>query len=193
METPGVPDPKTRVEKQVDCAIFGASLRGVELGGDCPVCRTPVMLSVTQGQATARGNADLVPEDRLCAKCGRSLGGLPSDGFCPECRMPIAQSAPVAVASGAKVREDRPCLVCGYNIKGLETEGSCPECGTPVARSLRGFLLRYSAPDYLRTLMIGIIIVEDMLIVEIVFGLGVMVYSMANGFSTAMKFKASST
>jgi hypothetical protein len=54
-------------------------------------------------------------------------------------------------------REDVPCLNCGYNLRGLTRDGACPECGTPVQRSLQGNLFIFSAPEYLRALVMGLV------------------------------------
>jgi hypothetical protein len=73
---------------------------------------------------------------------------------------PPPDAAPDLVELVAVVPGDRPCLVCGYNIRDLPINSVCPECGTPLARSLRGNLLRYSAPDYLATLHRGALLAE---------------------------------
>jgi hypothetical protein len=70
-----------------------------------------------------------------------------------------------------RVPDDRPCLVCGYNLRSIAVSGHCPECGTPVERSLRGILLRYSAPDYVAMLRRGITLVEASLFLQIVVGI----------------------
>jgi hypothetical protein len=175
------PPQSLQIDTDVNCAICGRSLRGVAVSGECPTCRTPVSVSLknretgkTPFQAPS-GPGDLVTEDRPCIKCGKNLKNLPREGFCPECRTPIPQSAPVTVIRGERVKEDRPCLICGYNIKGIQTEDNCPECGTPIARSLRGFLLRYSAPEYLQTLRRGITIVEVSILLQILFTVGTVV------------------
>jgi hypothetical protein len=51
---------------------------------------------------------------------------------------------------------DLPCRQCGYNVRGLSPAGACPECGARVALSLRGDLLRYSQPQWLRKLQRGV-------------------------------------
>lgn len=57
------------------------------------------------------------------------------------------------------VADSRPCLACGYDLKGLSAEGVCPECGAAVARSLKGNLLEFAAPEYLRTLNLGTLLI----------------------------------
>jgi hypothetical protein len=52
------------------------------------------------------------------------------------------------------------CRRCGYDLKGLPMSGDCPECGLEVVRSLRGNLLEYSDPAYLRRLGTGALLVE---------------------------------
>ena len=54
------------------------------------------------------------------------------------------------------VRDELPCRKCGYNLRGLHVEGRCPECGTPVGVSVMGELLRYSDPNWVRTLARGV-------------------------------------
>ncbi len=183
---PNSPDAQV-VSQDVNCQICGKSVRGLPINGDCPNCKTPVALSVANSPLApaAAANNELVQGDRLCVKCGRNLRHLPADGFCPECRTPIRESAPIEIVSGQKVADDRPCLVCGYNLKGLETSGNCPECGTTVARSLRGFLLRYSAPEYIETLRRGILLVEVTLILKIVVGAGLLIFAIATGAAAA--------
>lgn len=51
---------------------------------------------------------------------------------------------------------DLPCRQCGYNVRGLAPGGVCPECGRRVALSLRGDLLRYSQPRWVRKLQRGV-------------------------------------
>ncbi len=47
------------------------------------------------------------------------------------------------------------CLSCGYDLSGLPETGVCPECAAPIERSLRGNLLRFASPAYLKTLRTG--------------------------------------
>lgn len=55
---------------------------------------------------------------------------------------------------------DRACLHCGYDLTSLRSDRECPECGTPVERSLRGRLLRYSAPEHVAKLHKGVLLAE---------------------------------
>jgi hypothetical protein len=57
-------------------------------------------------------------------------------------------------AHGA-VAWDVPCQGCGYNLRGLPAAGQCPECGAPAAASLRGNLLQFSRPEWIRQLSRG--------------------------------------
>jgi hypothetical protein len=75
---------------------------------------------------------------------------------------------PVPVTIEGPLEEDRWCLSCGYNLRGLDAaEGACPECGTPVWRSLQGNLLKFSSPDYLRALHLGVFIILVAILVRI--------------------------
>ncbi|MBL0869363.1 MAG: hypothetical protein IBJ18_02170 [Phycisphaerales bacterium] len=47
------------------------------------------------------------------------------------------------------LQNDQPCIKCSYNLRGLPIAGTCPECGSLVSDSLRGFNLRFAAPEYL--------------------------------------------
>ncbi|MBT8486046.1 MAG: hypothetical protein KJO43_10730 [Phycisphaerae bacterium] len=60
------------------------------------------------------------------------------------------------------------CRACGYNLQGLEPDGLCPECSTPTARSLRGDLLKYCAPSWLRRLQVGLLWIIVGIIVQAV-------------------------
>jgi len=66
---------------------------------------------------------------------------------------------PIPGETSFVVTGESPCLACGYNLKGLSTFGRCPECGASVERSLRGNLLRFADPDYVKRLHLGAIIV----------------------------------
>jgi hypothetical protein len=59
------------------------------------------------------------------------------------------------VPSNAILASDHACFKCGYNLRGLAYAGSCPECGTSVSDSMRGILLQYANPDYLRSVLTG--------------------------------------
>lgn len=53
------------------------------------------------------------------------------------------------------IDNDLPCWRCGYNLRGMTEDRACPECGTAVGRSLLGDQLRFSDPDWVRTLARG--------------------------------------
>lgn len=63
---------------------------------------------------------------------------------------------PAQPMSSEPLTSDAPCRKCGYNLRGLNLDGRCPECGTPVGLSLYGDLLRYSDPNWVRTLYRGV-------------------------------------
>ncbi|MCC6676675.1 MAG: hypothetical protein IT436_05980 [Phycisphaerales bacterium] len=88
----------------------------------------------------------------------------PADGLPDE---PLLETAP-ARAPGSVVDFDQACIRCGYNVRGLPTTGLCPECATPVADSLRGFLLRYAAPEYRRRLVGALGLVTNGILILIV-------------------------
>lgn len=87
-----------------------------------------------------------LPPSMQCPGCSYDLSGLGDASKCPECGKDIAPS----VAAG------RRCCKCAYELTGLPMSGSCPECGTPVEASLRGFVLEYAHPDYLKKLKSGL-------------------------------------
>ncbi|RMF84955.1 MAG: hypothetical protein D6744_02175 [Planctomycetota bacterium] len=55
-----------------------------------------------------------------------------------------------------RIAQDVQCRRCSYNLRGLSGDGRCPECGTPVGRSTHGDLLRYSDPDWVQALELGV-------------------------------------
>jgi hypothetical protein len=61
----------------------------------------------------------------------------------------------VEPATNAYVPTDLTCRQCGYNLYTLALVGVCPECGCPVEHSLRGFLLKYAAPEWIRRVARG--------------------------------------
>lgn len=71
--------------------------------------------------------------------------------------------APIAL----NVPDEARCAVCGYMLRGLAPEGRCPECGTPVLRSIQGNLLKFSAPEYLKSLHRGLVLVLFAIVAQI--------------------------
>jgi hypothetical protein len=82
----------------------------------------------------------------------------------------VVEPPPTAPAS-AILNDDRHCVQCSYNLRGLPYAGNCPECGTPVENSLRGILLQYASPDYLKSVHQGLSLVLNGILLMIVFGL----------------------
>ena len=62
---------------------------------------------------------------------------------------------PIQPAPAGPIAEDLPCRHCGYNLRGMTEDRACPECGTAVGRSLLGDQLRFSDPQWVRTLARG--------------------------------------
>lgn len=60
-----------------------------------------------------------------------------------------------APPAGRTLSEDTLCRRCGYNLRTLLESGNCPECATPVALSLRGDLLKFADPAWVRVLALG--------------------------------------
>lgn len=56
--------------------------------------------------------------------------------------------------------EQVSCITCGYDLRGQSIEDKCPECGAPVEQSLRGDLLQYADPSWLRTIARGAALVK---------------------------------
>lgn len=54
---------------------------------------------------------------------------------------------------------DANCRRCGYNLRGLSESGRCPECGDDVRASLRGDLLWFCEPAWLRRVRAGLRVV----------------------------------
>lgn len=81
-------------------------------------------------------------------------------------QMPHAEPAalPDSNAQPTHVRPGARCIRCGYELAGLPLSGVCPECAVPVEHSLRGFLLQFSAPEYLARLHQGVFFVQAAII-----------------------------
>lgn len=91
-----------------------------------------------------------------CRNCGHALSG---QDCCSNCGLPLVVSlgAPGALAVDEQgvVVADTICRKCGYNLRGLQRDSRCPECASPIAVSLRGDLLCFSEPGYVRRLARG--------------------------------------
>ncbi len=80
-----------------------------------------------------------------------------------------------------EITEDTVCVSCEYNLRGLGSDSRCPECGTSIGRSLRGDLLRFADPNYVRKLAGGIRLVLWSITISILLAIGLMAYGIANG------------
>jgi hypothetical protein len=86
------------------------------------------------------------------------LRTLSVTGQCPECGHFVAQTASGYVAAlddQGHVASDLPCVGCGYNLRTQPATGLCPECGAPVAPSTLGHYLHLAAPQWVRRLANG--------------------------------------
>ncbi len=107
-------------------------------------------------EAAAPGGTG-IERDVACVRCGYNLRTLSHIGACPECATPVQKSFPVEALA-----RDVSCVRCRYSLRGLSPYTVCPECSTPIERSLRGDLLRFSAPEYVRSLHRGAFLVTLM-------------------------------
>ena len=87
---------------------------------------------------------------------------MSAGGATPE-RAPAAGGA-----VGEMLTRRQPCITCGYELLGLPIAGNCPECGRAVADSLRGILLCYADGAYLRTVLSGLGLVLNAIVVMVV-------------------------
>ena len=60
------------------------------------------------------------------------------------------------VGEDGTVAGDFPCHHCGYDLTTLGVNDKCPECGTVVRASVRGNVLKYSDPAWLRRVATGV-------------------------------------
>ena len=60
------------------------------------------------------------------------------------------------VGEDGTVIGDFPCHGCGYDLRTLNANDRCPECGTLVRASVRGNVLKYSDPVWLRRVATGV-------------------------------------
>ena len=54
---------------------------------------------------------------------------------------------------------DLLCRKCQYNLRGLTHDSLCPECGSPVTLSLRSDQIRYSNPQWIEQVRLGVNII----------------------------------
>ncbi len=73
-----------------------------------------------------------------------------------------------SVSPAEPLTRDTPCIHCGYNLRGLAAGGMCPECGHAIEESLRGELLRFANPDWLRRVRLGITVQLVGIVISIV-------------------------
>ena len=78
-------------------------------------------------------------------------------GAMPPPRRPGAPHRHVQiVGDDGTVAGDFPCHRCGYDLRTLGVNDRCPECGTLVRASVRGNLLSFSDPAWLRRVASGV-------------------------------------
>lgn len=68
---------------------------------------------------------------------------------------------------GGVIAIDLECKKCSYNLRGLRADGRCPECGTPIGLSTRGDFLRFSNPDWVDKVALGLKIILWMILVTV--------------------------
>jgi hypothetical protein len=61
----------------------------------------------------------------------------------------------VQIDPAGRIAQDVPCIHCGYNLRSLLADQACPECNQAVGESLRGDLLQFGNPAWLRRLAGG--------------------------------------
>jgi len=77
------------------------------------------------------------------------------------------------------IDHDVECIKCGYNLRGLNRSGRCPECGTEISPSMRGDLLKFAAPDWLRKVKLGADLMYYGIGVGIIVGVGAAIITIA--------------
>lgn len=142
------------------CVHCGYALGGMPMVALCPECGKPATDSAGDVVLERSALERAFQSNRSCVHCGYNLRGQSLDGVCPECGRPKAESAKDILLAASRrsgtVENTCSCIYCGYNLLGLRTEGVCPECGKGVAESLRGLLLAYAAPEYRRSVKLGL-------------------------------------
>lgn len=90
----------------------------------------------------------------------------------PHISVQPADGSTVRIDAEGRLAQTTLCIQCGYELNGLSVDAKCPECGTAINRSIRGDLLEFSSPDYIRKLHTGLILVQRMILLSIILGLG---------------------
>jgi hypothetical protein len=67
-----------------------------------------------------------------------------------------ADASPELFDEAGVIVADTACRRCGHNLRGLHQDSRCPECGTPIGLSTHGDLLRFSDPEWVEKLAVGI-------------------------------------
>jgi hypothetical protein len=96
-----------------------------------------------------------VVADVACVQCGYNLRGMLVEGPCPGCGLRVLHVVHKTFDDQRRLRVDIACLRCGYDLRSLSIDGKCPECGLPVAQTVRGDLLQFAAPAWVRKLALG--------------------------------------
>jgi hypothetical protein len=86
--------------------------------------------------------------------------------------------SPGQPAASSTVGPARYCIQCAYALVGLPDSGNCPECGTSIALSLRESTLTNATPEYQRTVLRGLSLVLN--------GILLMIIVIVAGFFSAM-------
>ena len=79
-------------------------------------------------------------------------------------------ASPVLFDEAGVIIADTACRRCGYNLRGLHQDSRCPECGTPIGLSTHGDLLRFSDPEWVEKLALGIKYIIWAVVISIALG-----------------------
>jgi hypothetical protein len=105
--------------------------------------------------------------------------------------LPAMTTLPAASAptpGDAPLDYDAACISCQYNLRGLRPTGACPECGAPIYDSVHSFFLRYADPTYVATILKGLTLVLNGILIYIVAFVAMIALSMVfSGGVTAMQ------
>jgi hypothetical protein len=88
---------------------------------------------------------------------------------------------PAPDLAASVVAIDQECMQCGYNLRGLSATGRCPECGQFVHQSMRGDLLRYANPEWLRKIKLGLNLMYHSIVLTIFAGIVIGTIMVATG------------